>query len=77
MPDVIRSLLMAEEEGPVMVTTWAVVCEYLDENGSANVAAWASNDPPWRIGGLIAVAGELLDTFVYDTEDEDEYEDDD
>jgi hypothetical protein len=74
LPEVIRALLKEEEEGAVMVTTWAVVTEYLDEEGTPNVAAWCSADPPWRIGGLLTVAHDLLDASVFDDEDAEDEE---
>lgn len=55
-----------------MVTTWVVVAEYLDEEGTAGVAAWASDDPQWRINGLLHAAEDMLDAF----DDEDEEIDD-
>lgn len=76
IPDALRALLKEDEDGAVMVTTWATVCEYIDENGTANVAAWASDDPPWRVGGLLSVAQELLDVSTYDMEYDDLDEDD-
>jgi len=77
MPDVLRALLAADEDGPVMVTTWAAVCEYIDSEGSANVAAWQSDDPPWRVGGLLTVAQDLLDTSsLHEYDDEYDEEDD-
>ena len=63
LPDAIRNLLQADGEGPVMVTSWAVVAEYIDESGAAGVAAWASDDPHWRIVGLLNVAQDMLDVF--------------
>ena len=39
LPDAVRALIEADEEGPIMVTTWAVVAEYIDEDGAASVAA--------------------------------------
>lgn len=74
LPEVIRALLKEEEEGAVMVTTWAVVTEYLDEDGTPNVAAWCSADPPWRIGGLLTVAHDLLDASVFDEDAEEDDE---
>jgi hypothetical protein len=68
LPEAIRDLI-GKDEGPVMVTTWAVVCEYIDETGAAGVAAWASDDPSWRISGLLATAGDMLAIDEYDDED--------
>jgi len=75
IPDAIKAILADEESGPVMVTGWALVAEYISDDGSANVAAWSSDDPPWRISGLLTVANELLDVTVYDTsyDSEDDY----
>lgn len=69
LPDAVQAILASDEGGPVMVTTWVVVCEYLDETGAASVAAWASDDPQWRINGLLAAAGEMLDVDTYDDEE--------
>jgi len=72
LPDAVQSILAADEGGPVMVTTWVVVCEYLDETGAASVAAWASDDPQWRINGLLAAAGDMLDVDEFDDEEIDD-----
>lgn len=69
LPDAIQSLLTTEGEGPLMVTTWAVVAEYIDETGAAGVAAWASDDPQWRINGILAAAVEMLDVEQFDDEE--------
>lgn len=66
--DTIRTMLA--EDGPVIVTGWVVVAEYIDGDGSANVAAWASDDPPWRTAGLLQVGHELLDTAIGPEEDD-------
>jgi hypothetical protein len=55
-----------------MVTTWAVVAEYIDEDGAASVAAWASDDPQWRINGLLSVAADMLDVDELDDEEIDD-----
>lgn len=72
LPDAVRALIEADEEGPIMVTTWAVVAEYIDEDGAASVAAWASDDPQWRINGLLSVAADMLDVDEYDDEEIDD-----
>lgn len=72
VPTVVQSLLKDEEDGPIMVTGFALVAEYIDGSGAANVAAWASDDPPWRITGLLSVADELLDLHVHDDEEIDD-----
>lgn len=70
VPDLLRQLLA--EEGSVMVTTWVVACEFIDEDGSPNFAAWSSDDPPWRIQGLMSHGADLLDLSVeFDLDDED------
>lgn len=74
LPEVIRGLLKDDEDGPVMVTSWAVVTEYIDQDGTPNVAAWCSDDPPWRIDGLLTVARDLLDASLFDDEDADDEE---
>lgn len=72
LPDAMRTVLSADEEGPVMVTTWIVTCEYIDENGAASVAAWASDDPHWRLNGLLTAAGDMLDVEEHDDEEIDD-----
>ena len=72
LPDSIRALIQVDEEGPVMVTTWAVVAEYIDEDGAASVAAWASDDPQRRINGLLSVAADMLDVDELDDEEIDD-----
>lgn len=73
IPDLIRDLLR-EDEGMVMVTSWAVVCEYVADDGVPGFAAWSSNDPPWRIQGLMSHGADLLDMAM--TEYADDSEDD-
>lgn len=63
LPDAMRSLLAAEGEGRVMVTTWVVACAYIDEHGGAGVAAWSSDDPQWQVNGLLTAASDMLDVF--------------
>jgi hypothetical protein len=72
LPDAAQALIALDETRPVMVTTWAVVCEYIDETGAAGVAAWASDDPQWRINGLLAVAADMLDVDEFDDEEIDD-----
>jgi len=69
LPDAVQAILSADEDGPVMITTWVVVCEYIDEDGAASVAAWASDDPQWRINGLLGAAGDMLDVAEFDDEE--------
>lgn len=74
VPDLLRQLLA--EEGSVMVTTWVVVGEYIDENGAPNFAAWSSDDPPWRVQGVLSHGSDLLDLVAaFSVEDEEDYED--
>jgi hypothetical protein len=68
VPEMVRQLL--NEEGPVMVTTWAMVAEYIDEDGSAGVAAWASDDPSWRVLGIMHAGMDLLDVGEYEEEED-------
>jgi hypothetical protein len=68
VPEMIRALL--DEDTPVMVTTWALVAEYIDETGAAGVAAWASDDPPWRVNGLMHAGIDMLDVDEYEDEED-------
>ena len=74
VPNLVRDMLA--DGGPVMVTTWVVVCEYVDEKGSPGFAAWSSDDPPWRVQGLMTHGSEMLEIAMNDytvvPEDEDD-----
>lgn len=63
-------------EGPLMVTSWVAMVEYIDEEGCARLGAYSSEMPPWRMSGIIEAGQEMLaDEFLYEDEFE-EYEED-
>jgi hypothetical protein len=56
-----------DAEGPVMITAWVSVIEYLDADGQPRLAAFASETPDWRIQGMLTSGGELLaNSLFYD-----------
>lgn len=69
LPDAMRAVLAEDGEPSIMVTTWVVVAEYMDETGATGMAAWASDDPPWRINGLLDAGAQMLDAALYDDEE--------
>ena len=70
VPELISALLA--EEGATMTTAWSLVCEYVTEEGTSGVGVWTSEDPAWRIRGLIAHAAEILYLSGFEGEYEDE-----
>lgn len=68
--DAFSSLI--EHEGPLMVTSWVTMVEYIDAEGCARLGAYSSEMPPWRMNGIIEAGREMLaDEFLYDEEYED------
>lgn len=49
-----------DAEGPIMITGWATVIEYMDAEGAMQLAAFASDTPSWRIDGMMREGTELL-----------------
>jgi hypothetical protein len=66
---------LVDAPGPVMVTSWVAIIEYMDKEGTAQLAALASNMPSWRMTGMIDSGREMLleDLIV---EDYGDYDDD-
>lgn len=63
-------------DGPLMVTSWVAMVEYIDDDGVARLGAYSSDMPPWRMNGIIEAGQEMLaEDFMYEDEFED-YEDD-
>jgi len=56
-----------DAEGPVMITGWVAVVEYLDADGDHRLGAFASDIPEWRVHGMLTSGGELLaNKMLYD-----------
>jgi hypothetical protein len=59
------------DEGPIMITSWVAFLEYVTEDGSPQLAAFASPMPPWRMTGMIEAGAELLiQEFEYEDFDD-------
>lgn len=57
------------EDGPTVIVSWVVMVEYVDHNGDANLNAWSSETPPWRLSGIMSECGSmLLSEYEDDTE---------
>ena len=53
--------------GTMMVTGWICVIEYLDETGTENLSAYASNMSPWKLSGMSEAGLDLLmEEFQHD-----------
>jgi hypothetical protein len=61
-------------ENPAIVTGWVVVAEFVDTEGTQDLAAFASNNMPyWKINGMLEAAPyEMNYADEEDLEDEDE-----
>lgn len=59
-------------EGPVMVTSWIAIVEYIDHEGVTQLAAASNKMPSWRMTGMIDTGREMLfeDYDIYDDYDE-------
>lgn len=61
-------------EGPVMVTSWVAIIEYIDQSGESCLAALSSHMPEWRLAGLLETGREMLFAEYVLAEDFDEYD---
>lgn len=63
---------LIDAEGPVMVTSWIAIVEYIDHEGMAQLAAASNKMPSWRMTGMIDTGRDMLfeDYDVYDDWDE-------
>ena len=61
-------------ENPAIVTGWVVVAEFVDTEGTQDLAAFAANNMPyWKINGMLEAAPyEMNYMDEEDLEDEDE-----
>ena len=49
-----------DAEGPVMITAWVAMIEYIDADGEHQLSAYASDMPDWRVNGIVQGGHELL-----------------
>ncbi len=58
-------------EDPAILTGWVIVAEFVDSNGTPELAAFASTGMPyWKINGMIEAAPNEME-YAYEDEDED------
>lgn len=63
---------LIDVEGPVMVTSWVAMIEYIDKDGDTQLAPLCSDMPQWRMTGIIDAGREaLLDDFFFADEFDD------
>jgi hypothetical protein len=65
---------LIDAEGPVMVTSWIAIIEYIDHNGESCLAPLSSEMPPWRMAGILETGREMLFADYVYTEEFDEYD---
>jgi len=63
---------LLEAEGPVMITSWVTIIEYIDKDGETHLAPLCSDMPLWRMTGIVDSGRESL---IEDYEFFDEYDD--
>ena len=63
---------LIDAEGPVMITSWIAVIEYIDANGDTQLAPLCSDMPPWRMTGMLDSSREML---IEEYEFADEFDD--
>lgn len=61
-------------EGPVMVTSWITIVEYIDHNGESCLSPLCSDMPPWRLAGMLETGREMLFEDYVVTEDYDDFD---
>ena len=60
---------LIDVEGPVMVTSWVAIVEYMDQNGESCLAPLCSNIPQWRLAGMLETGRDMLfSEYLYDEE---------
>jgi len=66
---------LIDAEGPVMITSWVIIAEYIDPNGETQLAPVCSEMPQWRMTGMVDAAREMLNEdylFVSNWDEDDE-----
>lgn len=62
---------LIESNGPVMITSWVAIVEYMDQHGHSELVPLCSDMPQWRMTGMIDTGREMLiEEYAY-------YDDDD
>jgi hypothetical protein len=65
---------LIDAEGPVMITSWIAVIEYIDKDGDTQLAPLCSDMPQWRMTGMLDSGREMLiDEYVF-AEEFDDYD---
>lgn len=62
---------LIESDGPVMITSWVAIVEYMDQHGQSELVPLCSDMPPWRMTGMIDSGREML-VEEYEFYDEDD-----
>ena len=65
---------LIDVEGPVMVTSWIAIVEYIDHNGESCLTPLSSDMPPWRLAGMLETGREMLFAEYVLTDEFDEYD---
>lgn len=69
--DAVMAYLRETYETPAILTGWVVVAEFMDTDGTPDLAAFASSGMPyWKINGMIEAAPNEME-YAYEDEDED------
>ena len=63
---------LLDAEGPVMITSWVTIIEYIDKDGETHLAPLCSDMPLWRMTGIVDSGRESL---IEDYEFFEEYDD--
>lgn len=62
---------LIDAEGPVMVTSWLAVVEYIDRHGDSQLTSLRSDMPQWRMTGILDAARDMLiEEYEYFEEDD-------
>lgn len=51
---------LVDTEGPVMVTAWVAIIEYMDNTGETQLAPLASSMSQWHMTGMIDAGRDML-----------------
>jgi hypothetical protein len=51
---------LIDAEGPLMITSWITIIEYIDSNGETQLQPLASDMPQWRMTGIIDAGRDML-----------------
>ena len=51
---------LIDAEGPIMVTSWVIMVEYVDKYGETHLSPLCSDMPQWRMTGIIDSSREML-----------------